>query len=62
MLKLHVAYYTEHKRSHIISRLTAGWAKCYFSLEFHGCFKETLYYILYDCDIIAEKKKTDISF
>ena len=63
MLLLHVSYYTEHKRSHNISRLTAGWAKCYFSLEFHGSFKETIYCILYDCVIIAEKKKTiDISF
>ena len=62
MLLLHVSYYTEHKRSHNISRLTAGWAKCYFSLEFHGSFKETIYYILYDCVIIAEKKKLTYHF
>ena len=63
MLLLCVSYYTEHKRSHKISRLTVSCAKCYFSLEFHGSFKETIYYILYDCVIIAaEKKKTNISF
>ena len=47
MLLLCVSYYTEHKRSHKISRLTVSCAKCYFLLEFQGSFKETIYYILY---------------
>lgn len=61
MLLLYVSYYTEHKRSHKISRLTASCAKCYFSLEFHGSFKETntIYCMTV---IIAEKKKLTYHF